>query len=76
MSCGVVCRRGSDAALLWVWHRPAAVAPNRPLAWELPYAEGIALESRKRERLFLESPYVPATVLTILDSQPLLSLRF
>ena len=24
----------------WLWHRPAAAAPIRPLAWELPYAAG------------------------------------
>ena len=27
-----------DPALLWLWCRPAAVAPIRPLAWEPPYA--------------------------------------
>ena len=27
-----------DLQLLWLWHRPAPVAPIRPLAWELPYA--------------------------------------
>ena len=25
-----------DPVLLWLWGRPAAVAPNRPLAWEHP----------------------------------------
>ena len=30
--------------LLWLWHRSAAVAPIRPLAWELPYAMGIVLK--------------------------------
>src|SRR5512135_1808292 len=34
MSCGVGCRRGSDPALLWLWCRPVATAPIRPLAWE------------------------------------------
>ena len=34
-----------DLALLWLWHRPAAVAPIRPLAWEPPYAAGAALKS-------------------------------
>ena len=29
-----------DPALLWLWHRPAATAPIRPLAWEPPYAAG------------------------------------
>ena len=38
MSYGVGFRRGSDLALLWLWHRLAAVAPVRPLAWELPFA--------------------------------------
>ena len=30
--------------VLWLWCRPAAVAPIRPLAWELPYATGAALK--------------------------------
>ena len=42
MSCGV----GSDAALLWLWRRPAAVAPIQPLAWERPYAVGVALKGK------------------------------
>ena len=29
-----------DLALLWLWHRPAATAPIRPLAWEPPHATG------------------------------------
>ena len=48
MSCGVGCRRGSDPALLWLWRRPAATAPIRPLAWEPSYAVGAALEKAKR----------------------------
>ena len=31
-SCGVGRRRSSDPALLWLWRRPAATAPIRPLA--------------------------------------------
>ena len=27
-----------DPALLWLWRRPAATVPIRPLAWEPPYA--------------------------------------
>ena len=42
MSCGVVHRGGSDLA--WLWYRPAALAPIRPPAWELPYAAGTALK--------------------------------
>jgi len=45
MSSGVGHRRGSDLALLW--HRPAALAPIRPLAWEPPYASGVALKEKK-----------------------------
>ena len=41
MSCGVGRRHGSDTTLLWLWYRLASVAPIRPLAWELPYAEGV-----------------------------------
>ena len=33
-------RRGLDPALLWLWRRPVAIAPIRPLAWEPPYAAG------------------------------------
>ena len=44
VSCGVGCRRGSDPALLWLWHRTVARAPTRPLAWEPPYATGTAQE--------------------------------
>ena len=33
-----------DLALLWLWHRPAAVALIRFLAWESPYAAGAALK--------------------------------
>ena len=35
-----------DLALLWLWCRPAAAALIRPLAWELPYAAGVALKSK------------------------------
>ena len=35
-----------DLALLWLWCRPAAVAPIRPLAWEPPYAMDEALKSQ------------------------------
>ena len=36
-----------DPMLLWLWCRPAAVAPAQPLAWEPPYAEGAALKRQK-----------------------------
>ena len=50
MSFGVGCRRGSDSALLWLWCRPAATALIRPLAWEPPYATGVALEKAKEQK--------------------------
>ena len=37
-----------DPALLWLWHRPAAVAPIRLLIWELPYATPVALKKKKK----------------------------
>ena len=49
MSCAVGCRCGSDPALLWVWCRPAAIAPMRPLAWEPPCALGSAPPQKKNE---------------------------
>ena len=50
MSCGVGRRCGSDPALLWLWHRLAATAPIRPLAWETPYATGMAQEVEERQK--------------------------
>ena len=50
--CELWCRCGSDLALLWLWHRPAATTPIRPLAWELPYAVGVALKkTREKEKV-------------------------
>jgi len=37
-----------DPALLWLWHRLAATAPIRPLAWEPPYATGAALKKKDK----------------------------
>ena len=50
MTCGVGRRRGSDPVLLWLWRRPAAVAPIRPLAWEPSYAAGAALDKGKKTK--------------------------
>ena len=41
---GVGHRCSLDPMLSWLWCRPAAVAPIRPLAWELLYAAGAALK--------------------------------
>ena len=32
-----------DPVLLWLWCRPEAAAPIQLLAWEHPYATGVAL---------------------------------
>ena len=37
-----------DPALLWLWHRLAAVSSIGPLAWESPYTAGVALKSKKK----------------------------
>ena len=50
VSCGVCCRCGLDPALLWLWRRPAATAPIRPLAREPPHAVGAAQEMAKRQK--------------------------
>ena len=50
VSCGVGCRCGSDLALLWLWCRPTAVALIGPLAWEPPYATGVALKSKQQQQ--------------------------
>ena len=38
-----------DPVLLWLCHRPAAVAPIQRLAWELPYATGAALKKNPQK---------------------------
>ena len=39
-----------DLVVLWLWCRLAAVAPIRPLAWELLYAMGVALKKQKKKK--------------------------
>ena len=34
---------------MWLWHRSVAVVLIRPLAWEPPYATGVALEKDQKE---------------------------
>ena len=54
MNCGVSLGLGSDLVLLWLWCRPVAVAPIRPLPWEPPCAVSAALKRQKtkKEKLF------------------------
>ena len=49
-SCGIGCWPGSDLVLLWLWRRPVAIGPIRPLTWELPYAASVAL---KRQNIYI-----------------------
>ena len=50
MSCVVGHKCGFNPQLLWLWHRPAATAPIGPLAWEPPYAVGVALKDQKNKK--------------------------
>ena len=50
MGCGIAHRCDSDPMLLWLWRRPAATAPIQPLGWELSYAAGVALKSKKKKK--------------------------
>ena len=36
--------------LLWLWCRPAAIAPIRPLAWESPCVMSAALKSKTKQK--------------------------
>ena len=47
MSGGAGHRLGLDLALLWFW--------RRPLAWEPPYAESVALEKTKNIYIYVYS---------------------
>ena len=47
ISYGIDCKSGSDPKLLRC--RLATVAPIPPLAWELPYAAGVALKKKKKK---------------------------
>ena len=39
-----------DPALLWLWCRPVATVPIGPLAWQPPYAAGVALKRQKDQK--------------------------
>ena len=63
MSGSAGCRRGSDLTLLWLWCRLAAIAPiGGSLAWEPPYASGVALKKRQKDKkkiIFSKGGLVP-----------------
>ena len=50
-----------DPALLWLWHKPSATAPIGPLAWEPPYAIGVALKKKIFKKFFC-LPHPPAPI--------------
>ena len=39
-----------DLALLWLWRRPAAVAPIGPIDQEPPHAVGVAQKRKKNKK--------------------------
>ena len=45
-----------DPGLLWLWCNPTAAALIGPLAWELPYAAGATLKSKKKKK---KKTYMP-----------------
>ena len=49
MSCGVGHRGARSCIAVAVVERLAVAAPIGPLAWELPYATGAALKSKKEK---------------------------
>ena len=72
-SYGVGHRLSWDATLLWLKHKRAAIAPIQPLAWEPPYATGVALKRNKeRVQLILLGHLLlgPATMLTEVQTGP------
>ena len=46
LPCDAGRRHGLDPTLMQLWHRPAATALIGPLAWEPPYAVGVALKKK------------------------------
>ena len=65
MSYGVNHRLRLDLSLLWLWGRQTAVAPIRPLAWELPHAAGAALKKYRNMYIFTK-PFLCHTFLQFL----------
>ena len=58
VSCDGGRRRGSDPKLLWLWCRLASTASIRPLAWELPYATGVALKKKTKKQVVENSRFI------------------
>ena len=56
MSCGV--GRRQALAPMWLWCRPAATAQIQPLAWNPPYAMGVAPKRQKKKILLFFCIYL------------------
>ena len=46
-----------DSVWLLLWHRLATTAPIGPLAWEPPYATGVALKDKRQKKKERKSPW-------------------
>ena len=56
VSYGVGRRLSSDLVLLWLWCRPVATVEIQPLAWEPPYATGVAQKRQKLNKYKIKKP--------------------
>ena len=67
MSRGVGHSWGMDPVLPWLWCRLAAAAPIWPMAWELPYAAGVALKRKKKKKLNIDLflPFLHDTIMKL-----------
>ena len=50
MTCRVGRKCSLDLAWLRLWRRAVATAPIWPLAWESPYAMGVALKRQQQQK--------------------------
>ena len=50
MNCDVGCRHGLDLGIAVTVGRLVATALSQPLAWEPPYAAGVALKRKKEKK--------------------------
>ena len=70
MSCGVGHRCGLDLMLLWLWCRLTGVALIGPLAWEPPYATGVAPQKAKKNPKHPPKPGDPPHLDLVLIPSP------
>ena len=56
----------------WLWRRPAATDPIRPLAWEPPYAAGVAQKTQKtnkQQKVLLTSNLICLCIIFVFCSE-------